>query len=366
MLVEHPDAIDGLVEGRATLTTLNANAYVQWLAYSSLWPVGARDFLLVTMEEDSYEKGFMIVSTSIDHICQVEEEDEDGNDLDDAEKFRYTRSCLRLAGYIGVPNKTGGTDVSIFVDIDVNSFVPAWLLHVLAQYGLSEMMTRIRDPSFTSSRDMNGGRSDMARILSQIQTRDVRMRRYLKENNLAGIEEFPARSGNESSEIKKSKKSKKVELGQVEEDVEERQSRKEGDGKKEAEKLPLHDTPFAKRGAVLAEEALKKMNVFLGLEKPGRGQVDPKLDWVEKTSDKKKNVIVSSSSVNESTWGAVRGVAVIKVDKNKLLKFLTNDSNIGLYDDMFDKAEVLHNFLILDHLNYSLRYDTKKYLKYLI
>merc|ERR1719223_1064355 len=57
---------------------------------------------------------------------------------------KYTRSCLRLAGYVGAPNSRGGTDLRIFVDVDMVSYIPSWLLQVLAQYGLTEMMSRIR------------------------------------------------------------------------------------------------------------------------------------------------------------------------------------------------------------------------------
>ena len=50
--------------------------YVQWLAYAPIWPVGARDFLVVTTEEyyDLINRnGFVIASTSIDDICEEEE-----------------------------------------------------------------------------------------------------------------------------------------------------------------------------------------------------------------------------------------------------------------------------------------------------
>jgi len=72
LLLEHPDVIDGLLVGRSILHRLNDQTHVQWLAYGAIWPVGARDFLIVTTEEP-YDKttneGFIIVSTSIDDIC---------------------------------------------------------------------------------------------------------------------------------------------------------------------------------------------------------------------------------------------------------------------------------------------------------
>ena len=41
-------------------------------------------------------------------------------------------------------NEQGGTDLTMFVDIGVAAYMPSWLLHVLAQYGLSEMMMKIK------------------------------------------------------------------------------------------------------------------------------------------------------------------------------------------------------------------------------
>lgn len=148
LLMDHPKEVDALLEGRTILSKLDAQSYIQWLAYGTIWPIGARDFLLVTTEDVFDERtgdGFVIASTSIDHLCEIEGEVKDIQDsAEKAAEPSYTRSSLKLAGYVGVRNAQGGTDVSLFVEVDAYAYIPSWLLQVLAKYGLSEMMNRIR------------------------------------------------------------------------------------------------------------------------------------------------------------------------------------------------------------------------------
>ena len=110
-----------------------------------LQPIGARDFLLVTTEADYDSSGFIFASTSADHLwhspepgTHSEETDQSSDDSDG-----YTRSTLRLAGYIGEANAHGGTDLTMYVDLGLAAYVPAWLLKILGDYGLSEIMRRI-------------------------------------------------------------------------------------------------------------------------------------------------------------------------------------------------------------------------------
>lgn len=192
LLIEHPEVVDGLLVGRSVLNRLNPKTYVQWLAYGAIWPVGARDFLVVTSEE-TYEtshgsEGFCIVSTSIDDICEEVEEDTNGDGTNNGSNF--TRSRLKLAGYVGVPNKAGGTDLTMFVDVDVYAYTPAWLVQVLAQYGLSEMMSRIKRATSSSASmqqivDRNQG-FQLNKILEQIHTREAKMRQLESSMKAAG------------------------------------------------------------------------------------------------------------------------------------------------------------------------------------
>lgn len=227
LLRESPRAVDNMLEGHRVLLTLpgadptpagdNADStggtdagagaplrrngenaelstYVQHLQYGAIWPVGARDYLLVTSEEDFYSagsaafdsasttnnnrvgnkqqeqkekekgsgsdaeidrRGFIFASTSIDHLWLGSDTGSSGSiggtttgSSDDLggldENGDYSRSTLRLAGYVGEANATGGTDLTMYVDLGVAAYVPSWMLQMLANYGLSEMMRRIR------------------------------------------------------------------------------------------------------------------------------------------------------------------------------------------------------------------------------
>jgi len=171
------------------------STYVQHLQYGTIWPVGARDYLLVTSEEDFYSggsssggysgssgseqaqkkpgasasasasasdadidrRGFIFASTSIDHLWSPESA-ATGSSTDDSsssssgmagmlaleDNADYSRSTLRLAGYVGEANAAGGTDLTMYVDLGMAAYIPSWMLQMLANYGLSEMMRRIR------------------------------------------------------------------------------------------------------------------------------------------------------------------------------------------------------------------------------
>jgi len=195
LLRESPRAVDNMLEGHRVLLTLSPtetkdnsdtggpasasasasalsaaagrSTYVQHLQYGAIWPVGARDYLLITSEEDFYSAdtsgsssgsgskqerqknadgsasdadadrcGFIFASTSVDHLWSPEASADDNGE--------YSRSTLRLAGYVGEANATGGTDLTMYVDLGVAAYIPSWMLQMLANYGLSEMMRRIR------------------------------------------------------------------------------------------------------------------------------------------------------------------------------------------------------------------------------
>jgi hypothetical protein len=194
------EAFDSLLSKRCILNELDEKTHLQWLAYSSIWPVGARDFLVVTTDEpfDTADGSFLIVSSSVDDLCEevddidnaieriIGQEDGDGG---------YSRSCLRLAGYIGRPNIRGGVDLTLFLDVDAYAYTPAWLLQLLSQFGLCEMMDRIRCVAteeardvnyspFNSSTDIPGGANSsrpstpqsLPQMVSRIQAKDARMR----------------------------------------------------------------------------------------------------------------------------------------------------------------------------------------------
>lgn len=393
LLLEHPDAIDGLLAGRAVLCNLNNDTYLQWLAYGAIWPVGARDFLLVTTEEP-YDKstgeGFALVSTSIDHICELEEDSDSKLNND----THYSRSHLRLAGYIGTPNASGGTDVFLFVEVDVYSYIPAWLLQILAQYGLSEIMTRIRGATTTNGRKTAG--YELNKILHQIQSREVKMRQYVGNTDsntstsdkvvpalglavatgsppgkhvggnmpsylvsklgAAGGDKVKSSTGSISSnddEMSTTAVSGTTDEVTTDLEVESLPSSTVMNTVSVAtdaplvpvadkehmvispwrSSLPVLTGPFYSEGKTLANVAIQKIKVYLGLEPPPADE-PLVLDWQLKAT--KKDINIWTCPVTGTPWQAIKGTTIIKADKVDILKLFVDASRIGEYDDMFD------------------------------
>lgn len=146
LLMNRTDAVDHFLEGRSILQKLSPGTFVQWMAYGSIYPISARDFLLVTSKE-AYDAGdstgFVLASTSIDEVCEITEIGKDDS-VSHSSKHRYSRSQLRLAGYVGVQNEDGSTTLTFLLDMPVEANTPAWLLQILAQYGLTDMLHKIR------------------------------------------------------------------------------------------------------------------------------------------------------------------------------------------------------------------------------
>lgn len=289
LLIDHPEKVDALLEGSTVLCDLDANTFVQWIAYGAIWPVGARDFLVVTQVDQLSERGgFLIVSTSVDSVCEdlelghYDETDSASNDEDDS---KYTRSTLKLAGYVGVPNLIkGGTDLHLFVDVDVASFVPSWLLQMLAQYGLSEIMTRIRA---VASQDTP------ARINST--------------DGVSAPIASPQRVPSTDQPSCMSPEDRNRQLCQT-----------------------------------VAEESRSYLEIYLGRKKDPAGVL--KFDWQSRA--KKSGIEVFGSAVPGSAWNAIRATATMRAHRKNILALLIDDSKIGYYDDMFDSCEVKMSYCL--------------------
>jgi hypothetical protein len=272
---------------------------IQWLAYGSIWPVGARDFLVLTIEYTSHvNNSFMVVSTSIDHICGAEEKRVTSNnasrqgDSTSADSTQYTRSQMRLAGYIGILNpETGGTDLTLFLDVDLYSFVPSWAMHVLSQYGLTEMMKRIR--SITSPAVPRSRTTSAVNIKASAAISDATDTKVLASTS----------QQNEAS----------------------------------------NETNSVVKGKQISQESQLLLRVYAGMEidlaKQSVIENIPVFDWQVKA--KKGDVEVSTSAVPGSPWIALRATTVIPSVKSIFLKdFLMDDSNLSSYDDMLDDIQV--------------------------
>ena len=392
LLLEHQDQIDGMLAGKSVLNKIDARTYVQWLAYKSIWPLGARDFLLVTAETPfpaEKDEGFLIVSTSIDDIC--EEIDDGDTDVDEPgasargsaaatasreQRIRklaeFSRSKIRLAGYIGVPSTTvrGGTDLSLFVDIDVYSYTPAWLVQVLAQYGLSEMMGRIRHATMGQSANSQSSQLDV--ILGRIQSWESRLKLFRDEDQQTQVGPLssPSRSHNNkamnilaggigvssgtgfgkrsvsSSNSLATLASEKVHqinddstaasTASTSENGDHEHKEKHGgeDEKSATELVSPTPKPVRSPGQQLADHARELIEKYLGI----RSANDLGLDWIRKVS--KGAVTVDTSLVTGSTWQAIRGKMSIQANPEKIRDLLINDDRIGEFDDMFDFYKV--------------------------
>jgi hypothetical protein len=337
LLLEQPDVIDSLLVGRSILNHVSDKTYVQWLGYGAIWPVGARDFLIVTTEEaynTEKDEGFIIVSTSVDDIC--EEVDEEENDDKSASKF--TRSSLRVAGYVGVLNAEGGTDLRCFVDIDVYDFVPAWLLQVLCQYGLSEMMTRIRRN--TSGEPNPKEPFELTKMINQIQEREMKRNRInsdLDESTYLPPSTLPSTPTKTSHKVLENDSTNNKSINNEE------NSTDNNDGQyinlDNQVSVPIDDTATLSPGDLVIDK-LKKESLII--YKTYIGLLDDKgklgLDW--RIASQKNTISISSSSCAGSSWGVIKGTIVIKALAREIMSLLLNDDRIKEYDDMFDSYTV--------------------------
>jgi hypothetical protein len=329
LLLEHPDVIDGLLVGRSVLYRLNEQTHVQWLAYGAIWPVGARDFLIVTTEEPynkSTGEGFIIVSTSIDDICEEEESSTD----EDKSETKFIRSRLRLAGYVGVINEQGGTDLSLFVDVDIYAYIQAWLLQILAQYGLSEMMTRIRRAT-AGLPDLPKEQFELNKILNQIQGREAKMMKFLEDSKST----TPISTPNINNNIQR----KRASSTEYNPSISENNIRKGNNSlltKNSNENITINESKQDTEIIALAEEAQELMFSYIG--KQAKQIIT--FEWVNKYS--KKGVEVFTSVVPGSAWQALKATCIMKANKYDIVDFLMDDDRLGEYDDMYDFSTMLN------------------------
>ena len=347
LLMDKAESIDGLLEKKYTLARIGEGLIVQLLAYGPIWPVGSRDYLIVTSEvgyPTPQGEGFVIASTSIDDICEEEDAYSHSNS-------RYTRSSMRLAGYVGVPNGSGGTDLQMFVDMDVYSYVPGWLVHILAQYGLAEMMNRIRIVSMGQRVQIRPFQLD--KIVDKLRERGAdkkpgglmrRVSRIIsKEESRKNviIESLDIEAKHAPSSIDDAGEADDVEdelsigIGVADDDDVEFASTQfdSNYGSESPDVCSLSDGLDLRAKAVCAEARRLHLCYLSGHNDQGHS-----FEWIEKMN--KKGVIVHSSVVVGSTWLAIKALTSIQADTTTTLKFLLDDSRLGSFDDMFDTFEV--------------------------
>lgn len=361
MLTEQPELIDSLVEERVVVSQLNARTSVQWLAYGAVWPVGAFDFLVVTVEEPRLDadgsEGFVIVSTSVDGYCENAfahvgvsrdgENDEDDNmstgsmDSETSGKHKYSRSCVRMAGYVGKANSKGGTVLSLYLDVDVYALVPGWLMQLLAQHGLSEMMGRIREASTALARGVQpqfSGSSTLGNMLHQIHSREQKRQELTFSVDSNSSTENKFRTISHAGDA-------------TEKDSSSKRPASEAQSPFSDETLRVSDTPRVASGGI--DKILESMN-YPNVSKnrfltyAGKMQGEPNLEWILRLT--KSGISIYSSPVANSTWQALRATIMIESDVKTLVSLLTNDSRIDEYDDMFDSYEVCPYYVLWQNI----------------
>ena len=345
LLIEKPNVVDGLLIGKSVLTTLDSNKSVQWLGYGAIWPIGARDFLLLTTEvnynDDNESDGFIIVSSSIDNICEEEEENEN-------EEYQFTRSQIRLAGYMGTKNSAGGTDIHLFVDIDLYAFVPSWLVHQLAQYGLGEKMTRIKkycDPTQHAQVSSVYEFTKYINLPTSVLSVFGKVEDSPESPKVADTSVPVASTSNKGRGRRASIMTRRASTVQQNKMYNSRASITEAAmitrrnsvlNAQAIAEITVSENPTIAKGLKIAADSRVILKTYIGITNEPN---EYNLNWVEKNNG--KGVTVSTSVVNGSTWQAIRAETVITSTKEKIKDLLLDDTKFGAYDDMFDFCQFI-------------------------
>lgn len=319
LLCSKLESIDGLLESRQVLASLGEGAEVQLLTYGPIWPVGAREYLIATANVSmpcTHGEGFIISSTSVDDVC-VEE------DAHVHAAGAPARSLMRLAGFVGTPNSDGSIDLQLFVDADVCALVPVWVARVLAQFGLSEMMTRVRMVA--------SGIAVNPRQRMEEYTEILRLKAASIEAGEPESLEEEARAVSPVHALRGLSTSGHSSVSDVPEMLRKLST---GSATSPANQLLRRNSMRGDQAVAVAEVARKYHAMYFS----GTSGSGFKLDWKEKVN--KQGVLVVASVVDGSDWLAIKATVTISADMDAVRTLLLDDSKVGLYDDMFDNAEV--------------------------
>ena len=327
--MHYPEQVDGLLARRTVLNRLDNETFLQWMGYGlgRDWPLGLRDFLVVTSEEciNDFQDGFVIASTSVDQIC--EEIDDIDNSVEeimgkDSCGRTFQRASITISGFVGLPDGNGGTNLTLFIDSDGYEHTPSWLLRLLAQYELCEVMNRIRAlPSSLSipvlqANDHNHGNNNNSNNTA------------LSSSSMNAGRNDPIANSVDKAEItltaSSSSTSSVLSLTHTTQTI-----------------YQHSDEFYVTEGLELAAKSIHLMKDYLGFlqSAPVRSSADESsssvsLDWQVRV--RKDNMIVSSATVPGSQWQAICAVKTIAADKNVILSLLLDDNRMNEIDDMVD------------------------------
>ena len=274
--------------------------------------------------------GFVIASTSIDQIYQdnidvftIENNEDNPLPTDTSTPIpastsssTYQRASIRIAGFVGLPDGNGGTNLSLFIDLDGNDDTPSWLLRLLAQYELCEIMNRIR--AIPSSLSM-----------SILQTNN---------NNHNNNNVLPS-TNTDNNDLTASS----VQKTEITSDVASSSTSSAVSFPFATPTIYQHtDDFYMTEGLVLAEQSICLMKDYLGLlssaprlSSTNEGSsISSPLDWQIRVQ--KDQMTVSSATVPGSQWHAICAKKTIAANKDVIFSLLLDDNRITEFDDMVD------------------------------
>ena len=278
--------------------------------------------------------GFVIASTSIDQIYKddMDVATNDNNENNHASTdtsttststtTTYQRASVRIAGFVGLPDGNGGTNLSLFIDSDGYEDTPSWLLRLLAQYELCEMMNRIR--AIPSSISMSILQADDNRSSSNHNEATSSSTSTNTDDN------HPIASKVHTTEIPSNASSSST------------SSSAALSLTRTAQTIYQHNDDFyVTEGLELASKSIKLMKEYLGvlqsasrLSSADKGSMSLSVDWQVRVQ--KDHMTVSSATVPGSQWNAIRAITTMHSDIKQIVDLLIDDNRINEFDDMVD------------------------------
>lgn len=223
----------------------------------------------------------------------------------------------------------------LFINLDIATYIPAWVMQIMSQYGLSEMMNRIRSAlsaeKIAEFRHMTqlgnvsrlhprGAPSKLNTIMAQIQEREEKLSHIVK--NQSSQKQPGSKAGGSLPTSSNTSTPQKVGFSNT------------GEREKE-EEVRCEENSDVSRGKQLAAKGLRLLKIYAGIV----SCPDHVFDW--QVRSKKGPIEVSTSVTPASAWIALRATTVIEhADVVTLRNFLFDDSNLSSIDDMLDSVQV--------------------------
>ena len=354
--------LDGMLAAKSVLYAIEPKTRIQWQAYKAPNPLGSRDAVFASTEEAFHagkgtkSQGFVQAWTSIDDLYEQSAEltskiegliKKSNTGSQDSE---FIRTTMRLGGFVVVPTASGGCDISLFMDADVWSDIPTWMVAILAQFTLYEAMRELQF-SAAASYTSTGAVTTHPRLrLNQID-------RVLNQTARREQRACEARNGPTAEcayiglqEVSPCKEVAVEALVAID-DLDRREGEidvadgHEGDGSISHRSTydPLYSIPSSYKDGQptlacdIAKEAVRVFMRYVDLGRMTEAKRAMGFNWLLRVQ--KNNIEVETSAVNSSDWIALRGTCYVQAEKQTILNLLTTNARSGEYDDMYDFQE---------------------------